>query len=116
MLSKILFASTVLFITLITFSACQKDNNTSYQDVKTIISTSCAVSGCHDATTAKKNIDYTSYATMSGATGLTNSLHKNSNGFHDRVLVVQDMPIGGTLSQADKDLLQQWVDNGYAEN
>lgn len=103
------------FVVLIAFSACKKEEGTTYQDVKTILTTSCAVSGCHDATTKRKNLDYSSYASMSGATGLSNSLHKNANGFYDRVLVKQDMPAGGTLSQADKDLLQSWVDNNYAE-
>lgn len=113
---KGLFLATGLAIGL-SFSACEtKEPGTTYQDVKHIITTSCAVVGCHDPITVRNNIDFTSYATMSGATGLKNALTIDPNNFYDRVLVKQDMPPGGTLSQADKDLLQAWVDNNYAEN
>ncbi|MDC0231304.1 hypothetical protein OAK19_05000 [Aureispira] len=105
----------ILFFT-IGFSACEKGPTATYQDVRHIISTSCAVSGCHDPITLRSNIDFSTYATMSGSTGLKNALTTNTNGFHDRVLVKQNMPPSGTLSQADKDLLQQWVDSNYPEN
>lgn len=116
MSKKALFITLSMGMILLVFSACQKNEGTTYQDVKPILSTSCAVSGCHDATTVRKNIDFTSYATMSGATGLKNALTKDANGFYDRVLVKQNMPPLGTLSQEDKDLLQGWVDNNFAEN
>ncbi|MCH2021247.1 MAG: hypothetical protein MK207_02105 [Saprospiraceae bacterium] len=105
----------ILFFAL-GFSSCEKGPITTYQDVKHIISTSCAVSGCHDPITVRQNIDFSTYATMSGSTGLNNALTKNTNSFYDRVLVKQNMPPNGSLSQADRDILQQWVDSNYPEN
>lgn len=97
------------------FFACEENKGTKYNDVKHIITTSCATPGCHDNGTAQSNVNMSSYATMSGGNGHKNVLHKNINGFYDRVIVKKDMPTIGTLSQADLDLLQKWVDNGYYE-
>lgn len=116
MSQKMIFATAFLGMLIIVFSACQKEGGTTYQDVQPIISTSCAVAGCHDPITIRKNIDFTSYATMSGSTGLKNALTKDTDGFYDRVLVKENMPPLGTLSQENKDLLQRWVDNNYAKN
>ena len=98
------------------FFACEKNTGTTYQDIKHITLTSCATPGCHDAGTAQNNVNMSSYATMSGGSGHKNILHKNSNGFQDRVLIQKNMPPLGTLSQADLDLLQSWADNGFREN
>lgn len=119
MKTRLFLLSFIIAIFTFAFSSCEKtptETPTTYSDVSNILSSNCAVSGCHDATTAQNNVVCTSYATLSGATGgYTNILHTNSNGFHDRVLVQQNMPPSG-LSQENRDLLQKWVDNNYAEN
>ena len=109
-----------LFIGL-AFSACETPTTTAttttYSDVSSIINAKCAVSGCHDATTAAKNVDCSSYSSMSGGTGKTNILTTAASGFNDRVFVTAPlMPLGGgSLTQAEKDLLQAWVNNNYAQ-
>lgn len=100
----------------VVFMACQSEPKTTYEEVKIIISTSCAVAGCHDAVSQSDNLDYSSYASMSGANGLKNSLNKDIDGFYDRVLVQGNMPPNGTLTDKDIQLLQAWVDSGYPEN
>ncbi len=110
------FSVIIILLCFFGFSACEKQPKATYQDVRNIISTSCAVPGCHDPITIRKNIDFSSYSTMSGATGLKNALTINSNSFYDRVLVQQNMPPNATMTQADKNILQDWVDSGYPEN
>jgi len=114
--NKFLLISILAIYIIAAFFACEKVPETTYQDVKLIISTSCAVTDCHNATTAESNVDCTSFATMSGNGGRKNILNKDSRGFHDRVLVQKDMPPLGTLTQSDLDLLQAWVDEGFPEN
>lgn len=115
-----LFLAFSFIAVLSIFSSCEKveetPTSTTYADVSSIISSNCAVSGCHNSTTAQSNVDCTSFASLSGSGGLTNILNTATNGFEDRVLVQQNMPPSGPLSQADRELLQKWVDNNYAEN
>jgi uncharacterized membrane protein len=110
------FSVMTLVLFVLAFSACEKQPKATYQDVRHIISTSCAVPGCHDPITVRKNIDFSSFSTMSGSTGLKNALTINSNSLYDRALVQQNMPPNATMTQADKNLLQDWVDSGYPEN
>jgi len=102
------------------FSSCEKATTTStttYADVSSIINANCAVASCHDVVANQSNVNCTSYATLSGATGgHKNILSTSTNDFHHRVLVVKNMPPAGALSQANQDLLQLWVDNNFAEN
>lgn len=113
-----LFLAFSFIAVLSIFSSCEKteESPTTYADVSSIITANCAVSGCHNSATAQSNVDCSSYASLAGAGNLTNILTTTSNGFQDRVLVQQNMPPSGPLSQADRELLQKWVDNNYAEN
>ena len=113
---KLLFATTLALYIGATFSACEKEPVTSYEDVKHIISTSCAVLDCHNSITAESNVEFTNYATMSGQTGRRNVLNKNDNNFYDKVFVEQSMPPLGTLPQADLDLLERWANDGFKES
>lgn len=115
MKNKHLFFIITTIIGASSFFACEEPTGTTYQDVRAIVTTSCAVVGCHNSITAESNVDFTNYATMSGATGRKNALTKGNNNFYDRVLVKQNMPPGGSLTQADKNLLQSWVDNNFKE-
>jgi hypothetical protein len=103
------------------FSSCEKEvtstSTTTYAEVSSIISANCAIVGCHDATTNQSNVNCTSFATLSGATGgHKDILSTATNDFSHRVLVVKTMPPAGALSQVSQDLLQLWVDNNFAEN
>lgn len=102
------------------FGSCETPTTSSttvtYSDVSSIINAKCVGAGCHNSTTAADNVDCSSYAAMAGTNGNKDILTKASNSFYDRVFVTAPlMPAGGALSQSEKDLLQAWVDNNYAE-
>lgn len=115
MKTKTLLLIISILLVWTSFYSCQEKGGTSYDDVRLIITTSCAVVGCHNSTTAESNIDCSTYASMTGAQGRKNILDKNHNNFYDRVLVRQNMPSVASLSEADKSLLQSWVDNNFKE-
>lgn len=84
---------------------CDGTEATYTDDVKSIIDNSCAKSGCHGSGSGRG--DFTSYA------GLQPYL---DNGvFESEVLIQQSMPRGGSLSQADINTIQCWLENSYAE-
>jgi len=78
-----------------------------YDDqVATIVNASCAFAGCHGANAPIG--DYTDYTKLSTIL--------NANKFDKRVLELQDMPPGGTLTEDELELLTCWAENNYAEN
>ncbi len=86
---------------------CEDNSTPTYDDnIKTLINTSCAKSGCHGS--GSSNGDYTSYAGISS--DLTNGR------FENRVLKDQTMPKGSTLSQGEINQFQCWLENNFAEN
>ncbi len=103
-----LISCAICVFVLCVFFSCRKDNGVYYSSVELIVNTSCAVSGCHDASSKAGNLDCSSYTSMK--TVLDNGK------FEDRVLVKKDMPPAGSLSQADIDKLEQWKENGFREN
>ncbi|MCB0600116.1 MAG: hypothetical protein KDC28_02770 [Saprospiraceae bacterium] len=75
-------------------------------DVKPIIQSSCALSGCHAS--GSRNGDFTSYS------GLYADLVNGQ--FNREVLVNRTMPEGSSLSTSQLQTLQCWYDNGYENN
>ncbi|HEX8061329.1 MAG TPA: hypothetical protein VF473_10360, partial [Cyclobacteriaceae bacterium] len=71
--------------------------------IKTIISNSCAKSGCHDAGTGAR--DWTTYANVKA--NAQNIKTRTSN---------KTMPPDNPLAQSDIDLIKCWVDDGALEN
>jgi len=74
--------------------------------VQPIINASCAFTGCHVAGFAWG--DYTTYD------GISSFL--NENQFEREVIVTMDMPIGGTLTDDELEIMECWIQNNYAEN
>jgi len=77
--------------------------------IKPIIDTYCAYSGCHDGSGSAPG-NYTSYERMERS--LTEDL------FEDRTIIVRDMPPNysegpKSLLQEDLDLLICWIENDY---
>ena len=101
------FGFLYLCFTLFIISSCQKGDGVVYNDVALIINTSCAVTGCHVPPTNAGSLDCSSYSAMKSVL--------DNGRFNQRVLVNQDMPPGGTLSNSDLDLLRQWRDNQFRE-
>jgi len=120
-MKKILFVICPL-IFIVALTSCEKDpvcENT-YDDIKSIINTSCAYSGCHsggtDAGSGIPDIakNFTTYAGMKAS--LDNGL------FAARALNDRDMPPSFApmdkpmeLTDAQIESLTCWKDNGYAE-
>lgn len=75
--------------------------------IESIITTNCAVTGCHVAGFGSG--DFTSYAGVKD---------KVDNGDRIRVRVLDDknMPPGTPLSQADRDSIDCWLNNGALNN
>lgn len=123
------FRFLLLLATISTFVfACGKDDDDTVDctetyngQVKAIIDSSCAYSGCHSGGDAGMFVpdgskDYTTYA------GLLDNL--NNGSFTERTLDSLDMPPANfvpegfptELTQAELDILTCWIDNGFPEN
>ena len=118
-IDQIVSASTLLL--LIAFSACSKTENPTtvatpqcdgstptYQaDIKAIVEASCnAGSGCHGSGSSLG--DYTTFA------GLEPDLTNGS--FKREVIDQRTMPPGNaTMTDAELNMIQCWIQNGYAE-
>jgi hypothetical protein len=78
-------------------------NGVSFQDsIKPIIDNSCAVSGCHNGSISP---DLRSFATIQARANSIKS--RTANG---------SMPRGSTLTQAQKDAIACWVNDGAPQN
>ena len=80
-------------------------------DIRNILATSCAYSGCHDGSSAPGN--YNNYDDMRP--------FLNDNKFKRRVMERRDMPpsyaTGPTsLSESELQLISCWIEGGYLEN
>ena len=70
-----------------------------------IIEANCQTSNCHGAGQAGNNGELLNYDQV--------MLFVNDNGaFRNRVLVVKDMPDGGSLTACELDLIEKWLDAG----
>lgn len=83
---------------------CDVSNVTWANDIGPLITTRCAVSGCHASGSSNGSI--TNYAEVSaGLSAITN-----------RVLVVKDMPKNSSLPPCDLKKFQAWVEAGAPNN
>ena len=73
--------------------------------IQPIIDANCV--GCHGS--GSSDGDFTSYS------GIFAKID-NSGPFENRVLILKDMPMGGSLTQSEIDLIQCWLDNGAENN
>ncbi len=89
-------------------NACDTTNITWNKDIKTIVSNSCALSGCHDASTASG-----SYAlnTFAGVKQIAN------NGRFIAVIENGSMPKGSSkLDDCTINKVRRWINTGALEN
>lgn len=86
---------------------CEDQSVTTWDNgIQSIINSNCATEvACHGAGSA---LDYSSYDNIKPKL--------NEELFEKRVLVDQDMPPIGELSDATLQTLQCWADNGYPES
>lgn len=85
--------------------------NTYAFSIKNILNNSCALSGCHDATTKENGIDFSSYASAKTAFETKEVLCAVNHGEG-----CEPMPKGGTkLPAATLNMLACWAKNGYPQ-
>jgi len=115
------FLSTFGLILVLCFSSCYYDNEdllygnddcsaegvSFANDIQPIISTSCAISGCHVQGGGSNGI-FTNYA------GLKAKVDNGS--FRQRVLVEQNMPPSEPLSNCQLQYLDAWIKEGAQNN
>jgi len=85
-------------------TSCDLTNTTYSAAIGPIISTNCAVPGCH--VPGGTSPDLSTYAGVSANVGAVKQ----------RALVDKDMPPSGSLSSCDQAKLQAWIDNGANNN
>lgn len=86
---------------------CEVPTQLTYTEhIKPIVDASCAISGCHVSGGSGPG-NYTTYA------GLQAYLDDGS--FNQRVVVDQNMPPSGGLSDCQLQFINQWIQSGAAE-
>ncbi len=78
-----------------------------FSSVQSILSTNCAISGCHAAGNGSGRQPLTTYAETKAAIESFSLNIRVENG---------SMPPGGSLSNTDKTKLIDWINQGYPEN
>lgn len=92
-----------------TLTACDIANVTYDVDIKPIISANCAIPGCHASGFGAG--DFTTYA------GLKAKVDAGINGtVNDRVVILKDMPLGGSLTQDEILKIDCWIKDGAPNN
>jgi hypothetical protein len=85
-------------------TSCDLTNTTYSGAVEPIVSTNCAVPGCHVG--GGVSPDLSTYA----------GLNANVGAVEQRALITKNMPPSGALSSCDQQKLQLWIDNGATNN
>ncbi len=120
--NKILAASLSLCLT-IGLVACGDNNSTDVEDItydctsstptyttdiKPIMDSQCATSGCHDATTRAEGIDLSTYASVSGAAS-----EKKFRGSIEHLSGYKEMPERASkLPDSDLQKIYCWIESG----
>ncbi len=118
---KLLFAAGLLLASL-TLAMCQKETTgTTYDctgltptytnDIKAIINTNCAKSGCHDASTQEAGIDLSTYAKVKSESSNARFL-----GAIEHRTGYEAMPQDASkLADANIQKIYCWIENGQPE-
>lgn len=77
-----------------------------FNTIEPIMNQSCATSGCHDATTKADGIELTSFDKVKDA-------FVDEDAWDE--ITSNRMPVGSTLSQADKDAIEAWIESDYTD-
>lgn len=85
---------------------CDTTKTTYCAKVKTLVSNSCAISGCHEADSPFG--DFTSYGKLKKAV--------NNGSLKIRVIIDKDMPPSSPLSYKDRQVIDDWITAGAPEH
>ncbi len=75
-------------------------------DVKPIMASKCATSGCHNAAVAAGGVILETYAQVS----------KSAARINQRCVIDKNMPPGGALTAAEIGILKCWIESGAINN
>ena len=117
-MKKIIIA---LFGISLVLAACKKDEIITYDctgltptytdDVKQIMDTKCATSGCHNATTKADGYDFSSYTAVSGEAD-----REVFMGSMQHLGQYVAMPLNGAkLNEDQLQIISCWIENGMPE-
>ena len=114
---RLILFSALLLATL--FTSCKKEEITepinptpqleTYSSVKTIVESSCL--GCHSPNQNAYIVDLTNYESIKNYLDGTNTMIDRLNSDDE----FYRMPPSGNLSDADKQKLIDWINDGYLE-
>ena len=110
----------LLFIFTILLTSCSSDstddltipipNTITYtQNIKAITDTSCATSGCHNATSNSSGLTLETYIQVKDAFVNKNALVRMES-------TTASMPPSGNLPSTSIQMIKNWRDQGYLEN
>lgn len=85
--------------------SCKVGGKTYTGEIKNILDTECASSGCHDATTKTKGFDFSTYSTSKSGM---------QNGGYSQITAGL-MPTSGKLPDSTISKITQWINDGYCE-
>lgn len=95
---------------------CNADTAYFQNDVLPLFVSSCAKSGCHDATTRQKGLDLSNYNSIM-STNEIKAGKPNDGDIMEEINNGSMPPSGNTpLSSAEKDLLKKWISQGAKNN
>jgi hypothetical protein len=95
---------------------CNSDTAYFQNDVLPLFVSSCAKSGCHDATTKAEDLDLSNYNSIM-ATNKIKAGKPNDGDIMEEINNGSMPPSGNTpLSSAEKDLLKKWISQGAKNN
>ena len=110
---------------------CMEPGDVSFSsDIQPIFTASCAISGCHDASTGSAGLVLTegkAYTQLVDVTSTQDASKKRvtpgdtTNSYlvmklEGRGTVGSEMPPGGTLSAEEIQRIKDWIDNGAEDN
>lgn len=84
---------------------CSTINAKFAANVQPLISTKCAISGCHDAT-ASGGLIFQNYSQISSAKDRINT----------RAVVEKTMPVSGPLQPSEINIIKCWIESGAPNN
>ncbi len=93
---------------------CSPDTVYFMKDIQPLLESSCAISGCHDATTAADGVNLTSYQNILQTGGIIAGNPTGSELYQQ--VSSNAMPPNNPLSQAQKDLIKIWIQQGAKYN
>ncbi len=96
--------------------SCSPDTVYFQNSILPLLNSSCAMSGCHDATTHKEGINLTTYASIM-ATGGVKAGNPGSSKLYSVINNNSMPPKSNTpLTQTQKDLISKWISQGAKNN